>query len=332
MAALSVIFFNACENRDIEFPDFDYSAVYFAYQYPVRTIVLGEDTYDTSLDNEHKCLIYATMGGVYDNDKRIVIDFEVDNSLCDNLYFLENEKVVSMPSDYYSLAENKIVLDKTLRSAVEVQLTEHFFNDEKSLSNTYVIPLRMKQVENADSILSGRSLVESPIYTNASDWDVLPKNYILYCIKYINQWHANYLRRGVDVVSKNGQTETQVRRKEYVENDEVCKLTTTTLQSVHFPVSVVGQSGNNEVCTLLLSFSDDESCSVSSATEGFAAKGSGRFVKKGEKESWGNEDRDALYLDYTIETGNIKYATKDTLVIRDRGVKMETFNPIYKVQ
>lgn len=33
----------------------------FVYQSPVRTIVLGDDEYDTSLDKEHKCKIKATL-------------------------------------------------------------------------------------------------------------------------------------------------------------------------------------------------------------------------------------------------------------------------------
>ena len=37
--------------------------------YPVRTLVMGEDEYDTALDNAHKCKINATMGGVYANKK-----------------------------------------------------------------------------------------------------------------------------------------------------------------------------------------------------------------------------------------------------------------------
>ncbi len=78
--------FSACENQDWEFPDFDYSTVYFPYQSPVRTLVLGEDDlFDNSLDNEHKCLIMATMGGIYENKKDVTIDVVVDNSLCENL-------------------------------------------------------------------------------------------------------------------------------------------------------------------------------------------------------------------------------------------------------
>nr|MDA3928114.1 DUF1735 domain-containing protein [Prolixibacteraceae bacterium] len=104
--------FTACNNQDWEFPDYDYTTVYFSYQAPVRTIVLGEDIYDNTLDNAHKCQIMATMGGVYENKKDRTLDVIVDNSLCDNLKFESDSgnSVIPMPADYYSLpADMKIV-------------------------------------------------------------------------------------------------------------------------------------------------------------------------------------------------------------------------------
>ena len=62
LAGITALGITSCENGDAEFPNYDNSAVYFAHQTPVRTLVMGEDTYDTSLDNAHKCKIYATMG------------------------------------------------------------------------------------------------------------------------------------------------------------------------------------------------------------------------------------------------------------------------------
>jgi hypothetical protein len=53
-------------------------------------------------------------------------------------------------------------------------------------------------------------------------------------------------------------------------------------------------------------------------------------VKKGEKNSWGNKDRDALYLKYEVNLGSMKVSTTDTLVMRDRTVTMETFSPVAK--
>ncbi|SFE06641.1 DUF5627 domain-containing protein [Thermophagus xiamenensis] len=327
----SVVFFS-CENQDVEFPDFDYTTVYFAYQYPVRTIVLGEDIYDNSLDNEYKCMIYATMGGVYSNDKLINIDIAIDNSLCNNLFFENDSAVVPMPDNYYSLASNKITLDKSLNGGVEVQLSNAFFEDPKSLVKTYVIPLVMTNVSNADSILSGVPMVDNPVRTKSADWDVQPKDFVLYCVKFINPWHGNYLRRGTDLITEGGETTTVVRHEEYVEYDEVVSLYTASLNSAIFPVQTTVEENGVPVtltCELVLTFDDDNKCTITSGTEGISANGSGEFVKDGDKNSWGNQDRDVLYLDYQIDFGVKQYDTKDTLVVRDRGVTMETFNPVY---
>ena len=51
-------------------------------------------------------------------------------------------------------------------------------------------------------------------------------------------------------------------------------------------------------------------------------------LKDGEENSWGSEDRDALYLSYEIETDDLNITTQDTLVMRNRGVAMETFKPV----
>ncbi len=328
-AGLFLLTLNSCQNQDVEFPDYEYSAVYFAYQTPVRTIVLGEDVYDTSLDNQHKCKIYATMGGVYENKKTIDIDIVVDNTLCTNLFFPNGSNVTALPSNYYTLGASKITLDKSLMGAVDVQLTDAFFADPKALTNTYVVPIRMTKVTNADSILSGVPKIANAQRTNAAYWDIQPKDYVLYCVKYINQWHANYLRRGKDIITEGGATTTNIRHKQYVENSEISSLKSASLTSVDYPVSV-NVGGTNTTCTLLLNFDNQGKCSVSSKTDGFTATGNGSFVKDGEKKSWGNEDRDAIYLDYSISlTGGKTYATKDTLVVRDRGVKMETFSPSY---
>lgn len=322
----------SCRNQDIEFPDYDYTTVYFPYQFPVRTIVLGEDIYDNTLDNEHKCEIYASMGGVYSNKQKIDIDITVDNTLCDNLYYDTEflNPVLAMPSDYYTLASNRISLDGTLQGGVEVQLSDAFFADPSAIRNTYVIPLRMTNVINADSILSGRANVEEPIKVYAPDWNIQPKDFVLYSIKYINPWHANYLRRGEDVISDSDTSFTTVRRSEFVEKDEVVSIKTASMNTVEFPVTVVNTSDENETCTLLLTFNENNNCTVSTTTSGLTASGTGSFVEKGEKNSWGNKDRNAIYLDYTIDMGGKTYVSKDTLVVRDRGVKLEVVTPSYK--
>ena len=324
------VMISSCRNQDVEFPDFDYSTVYFAYQYPVRTIVLGEDLYDTSLDNQHKFEIYATMGGVYSNDKQITIDIAVDNSLTNNMFFSAGNPVMPMPANYYTLAANQIKLDKNFQGAVGVQLSEAFFADKNSLKNTYVVPLKMTNVNNADSILSGNPKYSGALRGNPADWDVLPKDFVLYCVKFINQWHANYLRRGVDQITINGTSKTVVRHKQYVENDELSNLISASLMSNEFPVSVENAEGVKQTCTLLLTFDSSNKITVSTTTEGYTSTGSGPFVPKCEKNSWGNTDRDVVYLNYNITSNSgVAYATKDTLVVQGRGVKIETFTPLY---
>lgn len=324
--------FTSCENGDWDFPDFEYSAVYFAYQSPVRTIVLGEDVFDTSLDNEYKCQIMATMGGVYDNTKDIEIGIRVDNSLCDGLIFDgTNQEILPMPANYYSLSSDKITIKKgSVLGGVTVQLTDAFFKDPKSLENNYVIPVVMTGVVNADSILSGTPLVDKPRRGVSSDWDVQPKDYILYAVKYINKYDANYLRRGIDVIS-GGQNGTLNRRAQNVEKDEVIDgISSRSLNTIAWEHHTKDMQNATRNSMMLLTFNEQGSCTVSSETDGVTATGSGKFVSKGDKNSWGNKDRDVLYLDYTVNYGDIKVATKDTLVVRDRGVKAEWFTPALK--
>jgi hypothetical protein len=328
--ATAATLLTACSNQDIKFGDFDYQTVYFATQYPVRTLELGEDLYvDTSMDNQHKVIIKATMGGVYKNKQNRIIDITVDNSLCDNLYYAAtNTPVVPMPANYYTLASNQITIPSgSIMGGVEVQLTDAFFEDSKSLDRNYVIPLRMTDVQGADSILSGVPLVENPNRCIDSNWSIKPRDYVLYAIKYINQWQGNYLRRGVDEVTDNGTTTTHVRHNEYVENDQVVNVHTKKLTVAGLPLLIYDNNGYAVNYTLTLTFADDGTCTVSGESNDYAVTGSGKFVKKGEKNSMGGKDRDALYLDYKVDfkTLGTQYATKDTLVLRDRGVAPEYY-------
>ena len=488
----------SCHNKEQVFPDYDGGiTTYFAYQYPVRTIVLGEsETFDTSLDNQGKCIIYGTMGGAY-KGKDIVIDIEVDNTLTDNLFFDAEGKnpVKAMPAEYYTLSGNQLKYEGNHMGGVEVQLTDAFFADPDAIKTTYVVPVKMTNiVKGADQILAGVPAVEGePAWrTDASQWKTLPKDYTLYAVKYINQWDGSWLRRGVDTITEGGQTTTEVRHKQYVENDEVMFLTTSALKSVSFPMttnvqvvvppptqyslsmtnviasdawaqqtqysfaspltggttyvltfmvkgtaegelpifmndsdgtqtygypaipvttewtqvkleltpngndaavmlfntgayvgtvwmddfSMVEKGKTDELIAdgnfptaerpaawnawgsgtpaavvaegysavelkptieikpvatdLVLTFAEDGTCTVSSATEGVTATGTGKYVKDGEKLAWGNKDRDGIYLDYTVDFGSKQYAIKDTLVSRSREVTAEFYAPTFK--
>ena len=308
-----LIVFASCHNKDADFPDFDYQTVYFAYQYPVRTITFGEDIFNTDLDNEGKCKIMATTGGVYVSRKNLNIGIAVDPSLLGTglRFGAGKDEILAMPNNYYTLASNNITIPEgSLTGGVEVQLTDAFFNDPKSIKNTYVIPIRMMTKSNVDSILAG-------------------KDFILYAIKYVNTWHGNYLRRGKDVIT-GSVNKTVVRHMPYVEDDEVNKLYTRSRKEIEFPVVFKDKNGVNVNCPLLLTFDDAGKCTIAAANGTFTATGNGQFVKRGEKNSWGSKDRDALYLSYNVTLPDMQVASTDTLVMRDRSVTMETFTPIPK--
>jgi len=336
LSCIILVICNSCSNKDSVFPDYKYTTVYFPYQSPIKTLVLGEDIYDNSLDNQHKCLIMATMGGVYENKKEVSLSVVVDTMLAHRLKFeaVTGDNVVAMPDNYYSLPagkEQKIVIPSgKLMGGLEVQLTDAFFQDPRSIKNTFVIPLRITGVVNADSVLSGKSDLKYPDRRNAGDWITPPKDYILYAVRYINPYHGTYLRRGIDnVKGAGGNTSldtTVVYRAQYVEKDELCNMVTTSMNEVAVSLKTKNR-GNTEVpFQLLLRFDSQGKCSiVNPAAATYTVTGTGELVKKGDM--WGNEKRDVLYLQYQANFGTTTHAFKDTIVLRDRGVKMETFNP-----
>lgn len=326
----------SCHNGLSSFPDYKYQSVYFSYQYPVRTVTLGtSNNFINTLDNKHEIKIYATMGGAYNNNHNITIDFKVDTSLAKGLLFNSGGRQIKpMPGSYYKLASNKIVIPRgKLVGGVLVHLTDKFFNDTTSTKTTYVIPLKMTHVVNADTILSGKPkpAVSNPKLTVASDWSILPKNFTLYAVKYINRYDGFYLSRGKDVITgKNGSSwdTTIVRHNAHLVNDRVVKLDTKSLNQVKFPVTYKQQNGTNFNVLLVLKFNGQGECTVTTDANNYTATGSGKFVKNGAKDSWGGKDRNVIYLNYKIDSNKMHIVTSDTLVLRNRGVKVETFSPV----
>ena len=362
LGALSLTYVS-CYNADKEFPDYqDGTTAYFAYQYPVRTLILGNDIYDNTLDNDHKCRIWATMGGAY-GGRDAVVDVAIADSLCNHLWFVDeggnaSYPVTPLPSSHYKLLANSIPYNGDTRGYVEVQFTDAFFNDPKSIENYYVIPLLMTGQTGFDRILTGTPREGlTPARNNTEDWDVLAKDYVLYCVKYINPWDAKYIRRGVDNVTEKGNTTTVVRKdfslvntdlEHYTENpvnqnDEVCGITTKNMTQAIFPVSFK-TSGASISCNLILTFNGNQ-CTISTDDENVIATGSGEFIVKGTEKSeykdyqWGSMNgqpvqRDILRLAYNVDftDKNIQVATTDTMVVQTReSNKREFFSPKYDV-
>lgn len=334
ISVIIIVALAAC-NKDQTFPDYKYTTVYFPYQSPVRTLVLGKDIYDNTLDNQHKFLIMATMGGVYENKQNISLGVEVDNTLAANLKFgsASGDTVLAMPAGYYTLPKgsNIVIPSGKVMGGLEVQLTDAFFQDTLAVRNTYVIPLKITSVTNADSILSGKSDLPAPDRRKPTDWILVPKDYVLFAVKYINPYHGSFLRRGkAEVVGAGGNTALDtnvVYHAAYVEKDEVCSAVTRSLNEVSISLNAKNKGNINAPFQMILSFDAQGKCTITNpATAAYTISGNGEFVTNGDM--WGNEKRDVLRLKYQVDFGTTVHNFSDTIVARDRGVKFETFNPV----
>ena len=324
-----IFFLISCKNQINEFPDFNYTTGYFPYQYPVRTIELGKDViWDNTSDNNHKFLISTAMGGVYENTIDREFTVELAGSLCNNVLFVSTKDTLRlMPQSYYTLSSSKISIPAgEVNGGIDVQLTDNFFKDPLSIKLKYVIPLRIVNVTNIDSILKGRALVNNPNPLIAANWSVLPKDFTMFAVKFINPYHGTYLHRGTSSVDSSAmKVETSLYHQKYVEQDELWSLITKSL----YKVTLSGGSHSRRVPGFLqmdLTFSDDGSCTITEATgSSYIITGTGKLVS--DADSWGNKKRDAIYLQYKIKSGVYSFSANDTLVVRDRGVVLETFQP-----
>ena len=355
----------ACENQENEFDDFGSTSVYFPYQTPIRTLILGE--YDLGFnenDNNGRFEIGVTMSGVYENKKDRKVYFELAPELIDPTSLgITAVNVKILPSAYYTIEQTSPVTIPagSIKGRIPVQLNDAFFDDPLSFAGDnevhYVIPLKITDYEELDSLLTGVPLVENPIKIRGIDWQTQPKDYTLFGIKFMNKYQGMYLRRGEDkvvgtsvkVTVANGNTETTnidgstVYKAEFVERDEVTPVSTAG-RNMAISTNLVRRPGiaSNSTVSLKLTFNANEEIIISNADDNSSVTitGSGKWVVDGDE--WGGEKRDVIYLEYQYQdlevveelvfgtvrsrtTVDLMHTVKDTLVMRDRNVKFEEF-------
>jgi hypothetical protein len=321
----------SCENMENDFPDFNYTTGYFPYQYPVRTLVLGNDVFDNSNDNNHKFLISATMGGVYSNKEERLLNIELAPTLCNKILFAagSTDTIRLMPQAYYTLSSSqKLVIPKgEITGNIEVQLTDAFFIDPLAIKRAYVIPVRIVSATNLDTVLRGKSSKSNPDPRITAQWDIVPKDFTMFAVKYINPYHGNYLHRGTSTVKDASAAvlESTTYRKTFVEQDEIWSLVTASMNKVLVSGSIRSTKITGAL-NMILTFASNGDITITQNTgSAFSITGTGKFVTNGDE--WGGKKRDAIRINYQLTNGGITYNATDTLVIRDRGVKMEVYNP-----
>ena len=319
-----VIITGSCGNQERDFPDFEYTSVYFPLQYPLRTLILGDDRTDNSLDKELKFHIGAAIGGMYKNTKTWTIDYIVNDSLTLNLYNTMVQPILALPSEYYTLtpANTMTIPPGSFNGLIQVQLTDAFLDDPLALEGRYVIPVQMTNT-NADRILSGIPVVDNPDKRVPTHWDASaqPKDFIMYGIKYINPLHGFYLHRGKDVTydQTNQVINEVVYSQPYVEQDQLWTLKTTGRNEV--TTNGVGVNTGGRFAMKLI-FDEAGNIQVDSVLNSpRRVYGTGKHVPDGGE--WGGQKQNAIFLEYYYKTGANLNKVNDTLVFRNNGVKFE---------
>lgn len=330
----------SCKNQSWSFPDFDYTTTYFPNQYPVRTLIFGDYIYDNSRDNKLQFLIGADMGGVYANKSDINVGFEVDNTLTDNLftttYSSAGTPIKAMPASWYTLSNaSQMVIPKgQFSGVVTVQLTNDFTADTNSVNAYFAIPLRITS-STTDSILRGKTGLTNPDPRVATNWATVPKDFTIFAVKYVNEWHGKYLLRGTDKVTNTADgsvIETIYYHTQYLEGNTVVPLITSRRNEVKYTNSIkrTGGSPGNFEMKLDFDLTDWTKATLSTTTRypQFPVAGTAKMVRAANStESWGNTNRDVIYLAYTIKAGTTTHVVNDTLVFRDKAVVYMDFVP-----
>jgi len=363
--ALVLLGITACENQEFTVRDFDSTSVFFPYQTPSRTLVLGD--YDLGFndnDNNGKFEIGVVMSGVFENTEDRKVHFELAPELIDATTLgVDSVNVQILPDAYYTIEQESPVTipSGSINGRIPIQLNDAFFNDPLSIApegtTHYVIPLKITDFENLDSLLTGVPIVDNPTKILATDYSSAPKDYTLFGIKYMNEFQGKYLRRGADkivgtlteetpsngnVVTTNIDT-TSVYSKEFVERDEIATVLTSGRNKAI--VSNLVRRGKFEAAqndiNIEMTISDNGDIVITEAEgETRTVTGTGKWLEDGD--SWGGKKRDVIYLEYQYQdvgieekkefgsvvsrkTINLLHTVKDTLVIRNRDVRFEQF-------
>jgi len=332
----------SCTNKDIEFDDYDYTTVYFPFQKPIRTLILGDESVgDNSIDQERAFSIGVTMGGVYENKQDRVVTIAYAPELGENIInSATGDTLRLLPESYYD-AEflNAAQVDLTiptgkLSGKTRIQLNDAFFQDPLSSGFNYVIPLRITNAPS-DSVLSGAVasgvLLDTADVRDPEQWKTLPKDYTMFGIKYINAVHGYYLYRGQRLNLTTQETQSYSER---FLTDNVATILTTTSLTENIMDHAAGLSTDGSYRMKLTFDHNNLDVVVSQAdTATVDVSGTGVYYSKddSESESYNGNQHRTIYLDYIYNDGTDDYQVNDSLVFIDTDVTFEAYAvTIYK--
>lgn len=332
LSIVVLLFSISCENQEVEFDDFAYQSVYFPYQTPLRSLMLGDEVIgDNTIDLEHAFSIGVSVGGMYKNTKDREVLVELAPELASNITDEDGNALELLPADYYDATFDRIIIPAgQFFGKTRVNLKDAFFNDPLTIGLHYVIPVRITGTPG-DTVLQGSPLsgIESPDPRVAGDWAVPPKNYVLFGIKYINSTHGVYLLRGKRTNTQDPQ-DVYAYSARFLDDNDITMLRTNSLtESIMTTVGGTNKEDANAKYRMLLTFDEaNKSVSVKQQDEStVVVNGNGKYYSKedAQAEGYNGKKHRTIYLDYTyVENGNT-YQVNDSLVFVDTDMKFEEF-------
>ena len=344
----ALLLFASCSNQPNGFPDYSEQNVYFPSQYPVRTLVLGEDRLDNTIDREHAFSIGVCIGGMYENKQDWTVDYSVDPSLISGIKASGADGVVVplevLPQYYYTFEPDNtaIIPSGSFSGRIRVNLSDAFFEDDNAYKLHYVIPLAITS-SSCPGILWGTPVEDPANIHRASDWMSTdkPRFFTLFGIKFINPWHGTFFHRGRQF--KDGVLD-KVFSYEELEKGQTAELATAGLSKSLYNRMGEFLDGNKYRTVLTFSEATDGVGDITLSSpegSGYTVTGSGKYYESTtgfarEHGSWlvdPNTGKEiphlTMVLDFDVDNlGGNNYHFVDTLVYRDNGVVFETFSPV----
>lgn len=289
--------------------DYDYNAVYFAYQTDVRTVVVGEGM---------KFGVGITLAGVIDNEQDRVVQFKTDNGLVNGsaLQSMKNHdftyikdmmtsvtSLQELPTDEYSLLfdgkfSNEVIIRKGSHTAfinIKVDSLKFLSNTSRTVPSD-VIPLTITKAD-ADLIYDGK---ESAVIG----------------VRYENMLFGNYWHGGKATVKNNsGTTVEELKYDTTIPQPDTRAWTLKTTAPFELTTNAVGGELNSSTPQFKIIQGKDGKVTVASvdgATYQVIPDGESSFNRAKLL-----QDR-KIFLKYKYEKNGLIYHATDTLTFRNR--------------
>jgi len=283
VAVLTAI--SSCKKYESFETDYDYTAVYFASQKPLRTIV----AYD-----QMQFKVGVALAGVRENNREETVTYTIDPTLLTSVAGAGVFKL--LPANYYTISSpDKMVVPKGgLIGDVTVTLNRDLFTaDPEALTNTYALPLRIVS-STTDSVLRGNATISA-------------KDYTILVVKYISPQHGTYYHKGIqEKVNDLGNVLETVRYT----NKDLIRNTTWDLSTLSLNEVRTTGVGNKTNASLRLLTAPNQTVSINAVSGAAVTTGNGTY----------DPSKREYYLQYSFTQGSgatlERFSVKDTLILR----------------